>query len=286
MTKVSKTYPNIPVKQWKKLREQFQKSIPGTITLEYLAKNLKLKEESAKNSVFIPLSQIGLIDKKGKTNQELANKFRDNKLYPKFCDELIKKVYPQELLDNFPDKTSDKEELISWFKSKLIIGDKGAKRIATFYSHLIESNSSNSGVDVKNRVLIIPSIVKDTRGYIVNILYQINGCYKNGYYDACAVMVRRLIETLIIEVYEHQNIEDKIKKNDDFITFGDMISVILSESKFNLSRNVKKALPKIKDLGDKAAHTRRYKTHPDRIEEIQSDLILTIQELLYLAKLN
>ena len=66
---------------------------------------------------------------------------------------------------------------------------------------------------------IIPFVlVRGTRRtYLERITHQINITYTNGCYDACAVMIRRLIETLIIEVFEQYQISDKIKnKTGDF----------------------------------------------------------------------
>ena len=40
-----------------------------------------------------------------------------------------------------------------------------------------------------------------TRSYLERLVHQINGTYQFGFYDACATMCRRLMESLIIEVY-------------------------------------------------------------------------------------
>ena len=42
-----------------------------------------------------------------------------------------------------------------------------------------------------------------TRGYVEKVCFQLNGSYHYGFYDGTAVLIRRLIETLIIEGYEH-----------------------------------------------------------------------------------
>jgi len=49
-----------------------------------------------------------------------------------------------------------------------------------------------------------------TRGYIEKVVSQINGSYDHGWYDCCAVMCRRLAETLIIEGYEEQGRSDEM----------------------------------------------------------------------------
>ena len=58
-----------------------------------------------------------------------------------------------------------------------------------------------------SKQLVIPTaLVRGTRGYIERVANQVNGAYENGWYDACAVMIRRLLETLIIEAFEKHNI--------------------------------------------------------------------------------
>jgi hypothetical protein len=42
--------------------------------------------------------------------------------------------------------------------------------------------------------LVVPiTLVRGTRGYIERIANQVNGAYENGWYDACAVMIRRSV---------------------------------------------------------------------------------------------
>ena len=60
-------------------------------------------------------------------------------------------------------------------------------------------------------MVLLTSIPKGTRGYIERIVDQINGTYENGWYETCSVMVRRLLETLVIEAFEHHNIDKQIE---------------------------------------------------------------------------
>jgi len=135
---------------------------------------------------------------------------------------------------------------------------------------------------------VIPfSIVRNTRGYIEKVVNQVNGCYEKGWFDACAVMIRRLLETLIIEVYEYSNLDFKIKNpQGDFFQLKDLINNILIEPSWNLSKNSKCALPKLKKVGDLSAHSRRYNAHLDDIEDIRNDVRIVVQELLSLANLK
>ena len=111
--------------------------------------------------------------------------------------------------------------------------------------------------------------------------------YENGWYDACAVMLRRLIETLIIETFEHHKIETKIQNaNGDFFFLRDLIYKTLAEEAWNLSRNSKQALPELKDVGDKSAHNRRYVAQRGDIQPLIVDVRAVVQELTYLSGLK
>ena len=136
--------------------------------------------------------------------------------------------------------------------------------------------------------LVLPlSVVRGTRGYIERVVNQINGCYENGWYDASAVMTRRLLETLIIETFEHHRIASRIQNAaGDFFYLRDLIDACLKERVWNLTRNCKQAMPRLKDIGDKSAHSRRYNAHRGDIAPLTADIRLVVQELIYLAALK
>jgi len=131
------------------------------------------------------------------------------------------------------------------------------------------------------------SLVRGTRGYVEKVVNQINGCYEHGWYDACAVMIRRLVETLIIEVFESYGIAARIQNSSgDFLYLSELISKTLTESAWNLGRNTKTALPRLKDIGDQSAHSRRFVAHRSDIDRIIPDLRTVVQELTLLAQLK
>lgn len=146
----------------------------------------------------------------------------------------------------------------------------------------------SEGTKPQTNQVLPHSIIKDTRGYIERVCYQINGCYEKGWYDGCAVMMRRLLETLIIESFEFHNIDAKIKNTatGDFLYLKDLIDLALTEPTWNIGRNVKQALPKLKQLGDQSAHSRRYNAHREDIDKLSHDFRISCQELVYLARLK
>ena len=143
------------------------------------------------------------------------------------------------------------------------------------------------GAPSADEPVVYLSLVRNTRGYIERVVHQINGAYSKGWYDACAVMIRRLVETLIVETFEEHNIADKIKnKTGDFCYLGDLITRTLSEGSWNLGRRTRSALPRLKDVGDLSAHSRRFNAQRQDIDKLMSDLRVVVQEFVALAKLK
>ena len=136
-------------------------------------------------------------------------------------------------------------------------------------------------------IVLSQSLFKSTHGYLENIVYEINTCYENTCYDACSVMIRRLIEILIIETYENNHISPKIKNpSGDFFSLDDLVNSCLSESTWNLSRTTKRGLKNLKTLGDLSAHSRGYNTNRNDLDKVNADLRVTAEELLYLYGLR
>lgn len=143
------------------------------------------------------------------------------------------------------------------------------------------------GCPAAEQAVISFVLVRNTRGYIERVVHQMNGCYQSGWYDGCAVMIRRFLEVLIIELFEAHDLADKIKNpRGDFFFLADLISRTIAEPAWNLTRNTKTALPRLKDIGDKSAHSRRFNAIRSDIDKILPDLRVTAQELLYLANLK
>jgi hypothetical protein len=129
-------------------------------------------------------------------------------------------------------------------------------------------------------------LARTKRGYIASVGRQMNGCYESGWYDACAVMMRRLIEISIIEAYEGKGIAAKIQDGSgNFFQLSDLISAALSEPQSKLSRNAKSALPKLRDVGHRSAHGRYFNADPNDIEHVRDGCRVVVEEFLHHAGL-
>ena len=139
----------------------------------------------------------------------------------------------------------------------------------------------------RNEPVLPVSLFQGTRGYIEKIVFEINRTYEHTCYDACAVMIRRLVEVLIIEAFECYKLTPKIQNSaGDFVYLQDLITALTTESAWNLGRNAKAGLGRLKTIGDQSAHSRRYNARRTYIDEVIIDLRTVSEELLYLAKLK
>jgi hypothetical protein len=131
-------------------------------------------------------------------------------------------------------------------------------------------------------------IWKNTRGYIEEVCRELNGSFRQAYYNAAAVMLRRLLETLIIEAYEHLCREDEIKSGGNYLMLSELAERACGENGhrgLNLGRDSKKALKEARNLGNWSAHARRFLAHAGDLTKIQAGMRLLVQELIQIADL-
>lgn len=127
--------------------------------------------------------------------------------------------------------------------------------------------------------------VKDTRVYLEKLAYQINGSYDCGFYDACAVMMRRLMESLIIEIYIRDNRHHEIQNNGAFLGLEKLIAHIRADSKLTLGRNTPKTMTEVKQIGDTAAHDRVCITGKPDIDDLRTRYRHMLQSLMAASKI-
>jgi hypothetical protein len=129
-------------------------------------------------------------------------------------------------------------------------------------------------------------LAQTNRGYLATIGRQLNGCFAEGWFDASAVMMRRLLEVSIIEAFEAKKVADKIKNSSgDYLMLTDLISCAQLEPSWVLSRNAKRALPKLKDVGHMSAHGRYFFARREDMERLQDSCRIAIEEFLHIAGL-
>jgi hypothetical protein len=127
------TYPTIPEKSWWELRKKFKQSPPVSgVSTNYLSNLFSIGQKAAAN-IKPTLRRIGLINDDG-TIKDRAYEWRDDAQYAKVCNEMRTELYPQELIDLYPNPTDeDKEPISRWFANKSKVGTAASKMMAAFY---------------------------------------------------------------------------------------------------------------------------------------------------------
>lgn len=122
------------------------------------------------------------------------------------------------------------------------------------------------------------------RGYLVTVGRQMNGCFSQGWYDASAVMMRKLLEITVIEAFEAKGLSPKIKNaSGEYVQLSDLVNLALSEPSWTLSRNCKRALPTLRDAGHNSAHGRYYHARREDLEALRPGCRIVVEEFLHHA---
>jgi Domain of unknown function (DUF4145) len=135
----------------------------------------------------------------------------------------------------------------------------------------------------------LPEPVWNTRGYIEGVCRQLNGAFHHAYYDAAVVMLRRLLETLVIEAYEHLDRKNEIRDGGgNYLMLSDLAERACGEKGhkgINLGRDSKKALKEARNVGNWSAHARRFLANAGDLTRFQAGMRLLAQELIQIADL-
>ena len=123
--------------------------------------------------------------------------------------------------------------------------------------------------------------------YLRRVVVRINGAYDHRLYDCCLVIIRRLIETLIIEIYESQGRASEIQDTSGhFLMLSGLLSHLKKDDHNNIGRRSEKALEHYKVMSDTAAHNRRFNAKKSHITDQLVDLRIAIDELRQMAGFN
>ena len=179
-------------------------------------------------------------------------------------------------------------------KNKTFIYSHGNKNLIEFvpiqldileseYSHLW----ANTEIIESNSELIDETKFCGKRSYLDKIIKQINNCYKSNCYDACAVMMRRLFEILLIHSYQYNHIDDVIKDSDGrFKMLERIVSDAVSNKTLNITKRVSEKFDTIRNIGNFSAHNITYIAGQKDINDIKLSYRLMLDELYTKAGLQ
>ena len=167
--------------------------------------------------------------------------------------------------------------------------DRSARRVAMVKK---KQGTKGKGSPRKKKATItksasseyIPSDILDRMPhYIVRLVPQINGAYEHEWYEAAAMILRRLVETLIIELYSRRGwtIEVQDPATKEYLLLQALIDKINGDPRLHMQRRTIEGLKKVKELGDTAAHDFKIRIRKSDLDRIQSAVRLSIERLIF-----
>jgi hypothetical protein len=134
---------------------------------------------------------------------------------------------------------------------------------------------------------VIPTgLFENTRPYLV-LVVQINGTYQGGFYDACAVMCRRLLECLLLLAFERAAKGEVIRDaSGEYRAIADIIRLACSNRHIKLARGAGAVMGKIDYVGNLAARHPTYTARQKDIDEQRLGFQRVVLELIHLAEIK
>ena len=156
-----------------------------------------------------------------------------------------------------------------------------------FWIQEIKSWETENAVEVEQLGTVLPDALFDELPTNVQSLCkQINASYENNLFDCAAVMMRRLLESLLVLSYQRMGIEAEIMNGNYHLTLDRIIKNAEQNKTLALSSNSKKDMTLFKDLGNYSAHKIWYNCTQGDIKPHILKYRAIVEELLYKAGLK
>lgn len=150
----------------------------------------------------------------------------------------------------------------------------------------VRSWKEKDTVTIEQFGTIIPNALFDgLSSNFQSLCKQINASYENNLYDCTAVLMRRLLESLLVLSYQKAGIESEImdRNGNSHISLDGMIKNAAQNTSLALSANTKKDMSLFKDLGNYSAHKIWYNCTQQDIKPHLLKYRVVIEELMYKA---
>jgi hypothetical protein len=213
----------------------------------------------------------------------LENKEQAEFYLPDICSVLVALGYARPNVTRLKGKIQKSKSFVKGTKKDLFrLSVKKTNELRQLFPDLSESE------EILSDDSLLPEILfkEAKRNYLLRVVQQINAAYENNLFDACALMMRRLLEILIIHCFESKGIEDQIKdESGAYQNLKTLINKAKSKPEIKLSIDVKKDIDDFRELGNLSAHRVKYNCRRDDIRPLRIGYRAVIEELLYAASL-
>ncbi len=195
-------------------------------------------------------------------------------------------TYNEQFGFNKPNTSRLKEKLIKG-KDKILLPSKEHKGTLEFIPVVMQSLEREFGgiwndtqTINSNSELIEEAKFCGKRSYLDKLIKQINFTYANNCFDACAVLMRRLFEVLLVLSYQKHGIESAITNNQgNHLMLEGIVKDAVQNKTLNISSRVCKNFDTFREVGNNSAHSITYTAGKKDIEDIKINYRVMMEEL-------
>lgn len=187
---------------------------------------------------------------------------------------------------NKPNSSRLKEQLIKG-KNKAFLNSKSDRNKLEFIPAIFQGLEKEFGVLWNDNITIISNseLIEEAkfcgkRSFIDRLIKQINFTYGSNCYDACAVLMRRLFEVLLVLSYQKLGIEEDItnSQGNHFMLEG-IVKNAVQNKKLNIPSRVAKNFNAFREVGNNSAHSITYTAGKKDIDDILINYRVMMEDL-------
>lgn len=172
-------------------------------------------------------------------------------------------------------------------KGKAFLVSKTAKDAMEFVPAVLQSVERDYGTLWVDTVTIDShnELIEETkfcgkRPFLDRLIQQINFTYGHNCYDACAVLMRKLFEVLLVLTYQHNGIEADITKPDgSHKMLEGIVKDAVQNRTLGIPSRISKNFEAFREVGNNSAHSITYTAGKLDIDKISRDYRVMMEDL-------
>lgn len=187
---------------------------------------------------------------------------------------------------NKPNSSRLKGQLIKG-KNKAFLNSKSDRNKLEFIPAVFQSLEKEYGAIWNDNITITSNseLIEEAkfcgkRPFIDRLIKQINFTYGNNCYDACAILMRRLFEVLLVLSYQNLGIEEDItnSQGNHFMLEG-IIKNAVQNKKLNIPSRNANNFNAFREVGNNSAHSITYTAGKKDIDDIIINYRVMMEDL-------
>lgn len=187
---------------------------------------------------------------------------------------------------NKPNLSRLKDNLTKGKNKSFVLSkcDKSKVEFVSAVKELLDKEYGKLWVD-KETVISSSEVIDESkfcgkRDFLTRLIKQINASYNQNCYDACAVLMRRLFEVLLVLSFQHNNIDHLIKdpSGNGYLMLDRIVGIAQNDQTLKLSR-IKIKFDTFRQVGNFSAHSITYIAGAKDIDDIKIDYRVMLEEL-------